>query len=186
MKYIKKFNENFGDYIDGGVEHDVYEIDDDFILKMPIKWNDGRNKKDILKFKNHINFMKNHPDIFASVKLLSPLRASIEKVDMNKAKEETEYVSSLINKKIHKEIADNNFIKILFADIAPEVYNIPNDFLEEMFSKIDDPISKKWYNFLEKITNLFKDKILITGYKLDCHIGNLGIDKNGNIKLVDF
>ena len=58
------------------------------------------------------------------------------------------------------------------------VYNI--------LGKIQDPICQKWYKFITLLRSKFSPIEGEEISKLDLHDNNFGIDKQGNIKLLDF
>ena len=184
MKYLNKF-------IDRGGSHNVYAIDKNFVLKMPI----GTNKKSLYEFEEHINFMKSYPNIFANVKKLDKYRASVEKVNIKKAE---------------MEIYHLHIIIISYLEDTPSLYNEYQDkypdyiflinLLFGFIDILDDKLSK---NLVKKLRDiLFNSKELIIKRwlvfynllknempeikSLDLNTSNFGIDRKGNIKLVDF
>ena len=178
MKYLKLFNEdknykNYKDYIDSGFSHNIFYIDDKYILKMP----SDTDHQSLLEFDEHIKTMKKYPDLFPNVKKLDKYRASIEFVDVEKAKEEYRKIWYYIYNLSKTRIAEDETMEFLLDNPKYlEMLNIePAD--------LDDAIILKWYKFLKKLhkSELFKEQ-----HCLDLHRGNFGIDKNGNIKLIDF
>jgi hypothetical protein len=176
----------YGEEIASGSEHKVFYVDDDFILKVPywgwMRW----PGQDILKeFDFYIKFMKSHPDIFPDVKKLDKRRASVERVDIDKAKKEIHYIFDVIMN--HKNMRDEMYqrhgkdiiIHDLYNSSRPEVINTLER-LKEYGKRNNDNIVLKWYNFIMKLKKTFKDRVL------DIHAGNIGIDKQGNIKLIDY
>ncbi len=172
-----------------GIEHKVYTIDDNFVLKLP-----KHTDYNLLKsFDYHIKFMQAYPDIFPNVKRLDKYRASIEKVDTLKAKEEIQHFYD-----VFCWIKDINNIKSFSGTdevlITTDMYNKKesiNDkdkkFYHTAFVKMieyakknNDLIIKRYCDFMNKLKETFGGKYL------DIHNDNIGIDKNGNIKLIDF
>lgn len=179
-------NKDYGQEIGSGLEHKIFHIDDDFILKIPY-WGWMRSPgQDILnEFNEYIKFMKSYPEIFPDVKKLDKRRASIERVDINKAQSEIYHVYDVImnDKKMKDEMYERHgrdtIIHDLYNSTRPEVLQTL-DRLKQYGKRNKDEIVLKWYNFIQKLKRTFKGRVL------DIHAGNIGIDKHGNIKLVDF
>jgi hypothetical protein len=175
MKYIKLFEE-FNVKIGQGGYHNVYEIDDDFVLKMPYFYK-GNSKEE--EFKKHISFMKNNPDYFVNVKQLSKYRASIERVDTLQAKKELRYIDDFSHRFDLERYGD------ISHDMFKNYYHIYDD-LSRYATATEDVIVNKWLNFIIKLKKLDLLKKKEFGKNLDIHNNQFGIDKNGNIKLLDF
>ena len=167
MKYLKMF-EDYMKYINNGIHHKVYYIDDDFVLKMPLV----SSKEDLKKFNEHISIMKKYTEFFPNVKKLDNRRASIEKVDTETAKKEYSQIYYALYDYIPSGIDEDEIINYLLEH--PKYL----DYLD-----IEYEVFKKWCDFIIKLRNsdFYKDYIY-----LDLHKGNFGIDKNNNIKLIDF
>jgi len=142
--------------------------------------------QDMLKeFDYHIKFMKSHPDIFPDVKKLDKRRASIERVDINKAKKEIYHIFDVImsDKNMSDEMFQRHGKDVIIHDLynssRPEVINTLER-LKQYGKRNNDDVVLKWYNFIMKLKKTFKDRVL------DIHAGNIGIDKQGNIKLIDY
>lgn len=205
MKFLETYNNfevqsekpSYGDFMTSGVDHDIYHIDDFFILKRPANWSEGRTKEDLTNFKNHINFMKKFPTIFADTKLLDPTRASIEKLNTEKAIKEINYVAKYLKLYLNDKTIDDRFLLNIYNSKqlikkGEWYYNTTPQKLKEIFSKLSFPIVKKWYNFYKKLLLTLKNvdipnmhSLFNKGY-LDCHAHNIGLDKEGNPKLLDF
>ena len=56
----------------------------------------------------------------------------------------------------------------------------------EFLGSINDPICQRWYKFIELVKSTFSLSDDERYLELDLHNGNFGIDKQGNIKLLDF
>lgn len=178
-----KFLEAYKDYIGNGSYNYVSEIDSDWVLKRPFKVDGGGGEhdmydnKDVLaKFRDDYDIMFTHPKIFPKVKLLSKDRMAVERVDIYKAKLELEYIYKMLAHKIKdkKWSRDNNF-KLFLINLYDDYYR--TNYIELL--NTDDDICQKWYRFLREL-----QKIKIPN--LDLYARNIGIDKNNNIKLVDF
>ena len=84
----------------------VISLDDEWVLKTPLNKEetalepaiigDKLTQKAVLgEFRRHIKFMSKFPEFFPSVKLLSPNRAVVERVDSKKAKDEICYITKI-------------------------------------------------------------------------------------------
>jgi hypothetical protein len=174
MKYLKIF-EMFKNRNEHGDDSDVFYIDDDWILKMPN--NKLAGKKRIEKFDKHINFMKQYPDIFPEIKRLDKYRASIERLDTYSAIQEINYLSDIIVPSIGilPNESRSTVIQQLYELDYAELDKLNKFGLEE-----NNIVAKNWYLFIKKL----KDRL--NNLKIDINSSNFGIDKYGNIKLIDF
>ncbi len=179
MKYLKLFEE-YKDKIGHGSCNVVTEIDKDWVLKEPKTMNfthdySVRNMKEILKkFQDDIKLMISHPDIFAKTKLLSKNRAAVEKVNIKQVKCETEYIYNTIKQNLNEYVYEY----VYESEMLLFLYN-NNDYLELLNN--DDEVCERWYNFIKKL-----QKYYYLWDDIDLYPRNIGIDKEGNIKLIDF
>ena len=229
MKYIKTL-EAYKDFIGKGREHIISEIDDNYVLKTPNQY------RDLDEFKKDILTMKNYPDIFPDVKILSNNRASVEKLNTKLCLEEIDFMCNYFAKCFLKECStfDNikNNIKIIDivsvmayviddAVYSPDVHflrwigysqhDIPTkneqDFLIKIRKIVDFIVKARRYftyflyaydNFYEYITEISNENVTFEKwlyfikeiqelpFNLDVHDDNFGLEKTGNIKLLDF
>ena len=170
----------YKDFIDKGEWHEISYIDDNWILKSPLKKRksdyDGYDRLELFMY--HIDIMSKYPEIFPKVKKLDKRRAAIEKLDVIKPGIEMDHIISILKKDGYiYALNRDNIVNILYR------YQKELNLLKEYGLK--DEICNRWYNFiiLVKNSNLIKDTII---NKIDFNQGNFGIDKNGNIKLIDF
>ena len=180
MKYLKLF-ETYGDYINRGRFNQVSDIDNDWILKTPLLAKDSAlkvktNRNRLSEFKRHMKYMSKFPDFFAETKLLSNTRAVQRKVDIGKAKKEIFYIYTIIKD------------KFTYCSLGSDKLIIELYFLKKNINMLkylgeygkNDPIVKKWYDFIIRLQEKFYP------IKLDIVSANIGLDEEGNIKLVDF
>jgi hypothetical protein len=169
--------ESYLKFIGSGTQHKAQNIDDDYILKTPLENPNLPLKATLDMFKKHVDFMKQYPEIFVDVKMLDKHRASVQKVDIEAARKEINHLALVIR---------NNFSDIIsvsptFLPLA--IYNsyqrIINN-LESYAYKHNDKIIKKWCDFFKLLKLTFDEKFL------DIHSNNIGLDKQGKIKLIDF
>jgi len=188
MKHLSLFEDYMDKLGDVGAYHNVYDIDNDWILKMPKPVERGESEYSILDFDHHINTMKEFPEIFPAVKRLSKKRAAIEKLDTEAAKKDIEIISKLIHLKLAEDKYAAVGAKLLPSPmllprwIISEIYDIP--VLQKILRSIPEEICQRWTNFLDLIRLKLGDYPLQNN--LDLHNGNFGIDREGNIKLLDF
>jgi hypothetical protein len=186
INFIPEMNEaNYMEKVGEGEEHVIYTIDDDFLLKIPIKDRDDESLNPEKHFDNYIKFMQQYPEIFVDIKKLDKRRASVQKVDIDAAKEEIKYLYNLITTTPKFK---NDTIKI--GDIRMTIdnlYNIRTPDMQELLEKLNNfgkfnknQLVLKWVRFIVKLQKTFKNRTL------DLHTGNIGLDKEGNIKLVDY
>lgn len=174
---IKKYK----DFINKGSYNKALYLDDEWIIKTPLskKEIDSDMKmttEDILKkFKEHIDVLSKYPKFFPKVKKLDKYRAAIEKLDTDKAKEELQYFVDYINGYIYGGNISETILDFLVRSYYKDTRIVLNKLKE-----VDDDIIKKWYNFIMLIRNEFPID------DIDIHDDNVGIDKEGNIKLLDF
>ena len=192
-----KTNESFykyKDFINAGAEHKVYYIDDDWLLKMPKISDYITNQKRLQNFNNHIYVLNKYPEIFVNVKKLDKYRASVEKVDTELATEEIKYFyKKLISLFNEDDYLDTKYFTLVntngYTDILFKIINQYHKF-KELFLKFKEYAVKrnyytiiKWCDFIEKIE---KSKVKLETDYLDAKSWNFGIDKNNNIKMIDF
>jgi len=174
---LKKYK----DFINKGAYNKALYLDDDWIIKTPLSKKEidpdmEMTTEDILKkFKDHIEILSKYPKFFPKVKKLDKYRAAIEKLDTDTAKEELQYFVDYINAYIQ---GGNTIITIL--DFLVRSYKDSRIVLDKLKLVDDDDIIIKWYKFIMLIRNEFPID------NIDIHDENVGIDKDGNIKLLDF
>jgi len=179
-------DDEFMNLIGKGGDHEVRNIDSDWVLKMPHKnWMRLPANSIAEKFDKYIKFMQQYPDIFVQAKKLSKFRAAVEKADTDKAENEIGYLYHLMmtHKDLYNEMLERHkpyrFVDDLYNSGRPEITQIFKN-LVKYGKKQNDEVVTKWCKFIFKLKKTFGDK------ELDIHSGNIGIDKNGNIKLVDY
>ena len=177
MKHINKF-ENFEykkNSSKDGTYNKVFFLDDDWILKEPLKGeevnSDVTEIRDILeKFDNHIKIMQQYPEFFPKVKRLDKYRALIE---------QTKHIFDEVGILLPKGYKNNVNLFLYY------IINKSPQFDECRYSlSIGDKICKKWFKFFEKLRH--SELCIDNYYHLDLHQGNFGINKKGEIKLLDF
>ncbi len=194
MKYLEDFYK-YKDLVGQGAEHKAYYIDDDWILKMPRKSDYTSNKDRLVNFNNHIRIMNKYPNIFVKVKKLDRYRASVEKVNIEKATEEIKYfykyIFDILNNneelgnKYWDMIVKNGYVEIIFkftysfTNFLKELLFIVNDYA----LKDNESIVIKWCEFIKKIIN---SKVEFETDYFDSKSWNFGLDNEGNIKMIDF
>ncbi len=191
MKYLKFFEE-YKDFIGRGCYHITSEIDKDWILKVPrCVLDDGKcSTEELNDFSGHIETMKQFPDIFPKVKKLDKYRAAIERLDVKKAQNDLELLYNKIFDRF--DFKRNKLLYMLFySDKSDELLKLlktKNKYYENIYD-----IQLKWYKFLIKLKKSDLEQYIIdTGVGvsdyvvIDLHGNNVGIDRKGNIKLIDF
>ena len=173
---LKKYK----DFMNKGSYNKALYLDDDWVVKMPLSKKEidpdmEMSTEEILKkFKEHIEILSKYPKFFPKVKKLDKYRAAIEKLDTDTAKKELQYFVDYINAYIQ---GGNSIVTIL--DFLIRSYKDSRIILDEL-KLADDVLIRKWYNFII----LIRDEFPIDN--IDIHDDNIGIDKEGNIKLLDF
>ena len=180
MRHIKLYESYLKGYsIDRGSTHEISNLDNNWILKVPfnskIQSNTGfhgpiHQKEVLKKFRDHISTMKKWPEIFPKVKMLDRYRAIVERLNGREADDQIDLIRSFIFKEKFE----------LFP--IEKIYHSAK--LLETLGSEDNDICRKWYLFL---INLKKSDIEeYINRNLDLSDDNFGIDKEGNIKLLDF
>lgn len=181
----------YGDFINKGRSNKALHLDDDWIIKSPLKkdekmpedYDPDETMKDIINdFDRHIKFMQKYPNIFPEVKKLDKYRAAIQKVDLEKANNEINYVHStlLTNEIIDEHLSNYSFLYYVYAKMNK--YVVANDIIHFLKNCKDD-VCIKWYNFIVLLDKEIKPEL---GFLFDLYPRNIGLDKQGNIKLIDF
>ena len=171
--------ESYLKFIGSGTQHKAQNIDDDYLLKTPLDNSNLPLKATLDMFKKHIYFMKQYPEIFVDVKMLDKYRASVQKVDIEAARKEINQLSLVIRNNF-SDIISVSPTFIISAIYSPYSYSRIINNLESYAEEYDDKIIKKWCNFFRLLKLTFNDK------NLDLHSNNIGLDKQGKIKLIDF
>ena len=182
----------YNDFINKGISNKATYLDEDWIILSPLKRNerpaedydpDERMPEIINDFDRHIKFMQKYPDIFPETKKLDKYRAAIRKVDISKAEEEIQYIhNKLLDNKlasIKNGITKDYLLKVIYDSFNSDKYILQINFLKD--SK--DPLIIKWYKFLLLMDEKMRPEL---GILLDLYPRNIGIDKEGKIKLIDF
>ena len=179
MKHLFIFEEYMDKFGEDGGYHDIFDIDPDWILKMPKK-----AEYSISDFDKHIKVMLEFPEIFPQVKRLSKKRAVIEKLDTQKAKDEIKYITNVLAKEYNEYEGERSMEVFTFTErwIIDSIFQ--SNFLKKLLVRANDEICSRWLTFINLIDLTFKNYELTN--ELDLHSGNFGIDKQGNIKLLDF
>ncbi len=195
MKYLKLF-EKYEDWIGSGGFNVVSEIDNDWVLKEPlfkeeigldsqidIEKKYGKGMPGVLKhFKEHIITMKKNPDIFPKVKLLSKNRAAVERCDTDKGIEyyyhffEKITKNGYLNMPGHYKYYNTRTFALLMGDLNSKLTKSVLRYIKDNF--MDDKICKEFYLLINLISKKFRS--------VDFRPENLGIDKSGKLKLIDF
>jgi hypothetical protein len=180
----------YKDFINKGEKNKILYLDKDWYIKTPLMPNEVNlfteekpptTKQVLDNFKYHIDFMIKYPKFFPKVKKLDKYRTAVEKLDTKLAKKELKYVVNYINAYIQ---GGNNTITIL--DCLYKAYKDSRIILGKM-KESDDIIVEKWYNFIWDLRNEIEFEMAPDGsVGPDLHDDNIGIDKEGNIKLLDF
>ena len=182
MLHIQVF-ENYAE-LDRGKFNKAFDLGDGWILKSPLDRNEtaylNKTTKGILAdFKRHIKFMSKFPEFFAEVKLLNKYRAVQEKLDLEQSKKEIVYLHKVLGKGPFEYLEDD----VDNVGLIQYLYHSTDEleWLEEYLNtNPSDAITNKWYKFIMALKSKFGNM------PLDLHWDNMGIDKNGNIKLLDF
>ena len=189
MKHLVLY-ETYMDIIgDPGSFHDVFSIDDDWILKMPKKAEIGETVYILQDFEEHINTMKKYPLVFPKVKKLNKYRAAVEKLDTNSAKKEISHIyNKFVDSYTNYYTKEEGIVSPEFKNRLSEKDIIADCYYDKaallVLESMKDIICQKWILFIKLLKSIFSNE---NNYLyLDLHSGNFGIDKQGNIKLLDF
>lgn len=153
---LKLNNWHYG--VSSGADHTVEMIDDNKVLKTANSIGDD--------ISHHIQAMKDFPEIFPKVIKNNKGKAEIERLNTTDVINQIKYI---------QELGKKNNINI---NIGYGYKNKINE-LKKLLSLTNDEIVKNW---LELILNIEKSDLDSVDWKDD----NIGIDKNGKPKLIDF
>ena len=135
-----------------------------------VKTNKNLDKKLNKQIVNDLMLMNNHPDITAKVFEITPYYAVIEKLNNPKVNKDL----FILREEITNE--DDFFV---FESM--KMYII-NNTIKKLTSQIK---SQSTLDIANKYISLIKNAIKAFGEDVDIHAGNMGYDKQGNVKLLD-
>lgn len=135
-----------------------------------VKTNKNLDKKLNKQIVNDLMLMNNHPDITARIFEITPYYAIIEKLNNPKVNKDLQI--------IRKEITNEDDF---FVFESMKMYLLNNQ-IDKITSQIK---SKDVLDIANKYISLIKEAIQAFGEDVDIHAGNMGYDKQGNIKLFD-
>ena len=135
-----------------------------------VKTNKNTSKKLNKQIINDLVLMNDHPDISAKIFEITPYYAVIEKLNNSKVNKDL----FLLRKEITND--DDFFI---FESMK---MHIINNTIKKITSQIK---SKEILDIANKYISLIKKAINAFGEDVDIHAGNIGYDRQGNIKLLD-
>ena len=188
MKYLQKFEHYLyqENPSKSGSYNKVYVLDDEWVLKTPLNVDDvgdhEMNAWDILeKFDDHIKTMQQFPEFFPKVKRLDKYRALIENCDCKKAKQEIKHLQDIFY------MLANNISGLKYTDGFFDYIVVSHPEYLDILKEEGDKLCEKWITFLVNLKDsiFFESCVESCGY-IDLHEDNFGIDKEGNIKLLDF
>lgn len=166
-------------YLDSGAESDVYKVNNNWVKKI---------SKNGEYYMDSIKKMANNPEIFATIKNIKKDSYYMEYVDIDEAFKETQHIEKVL---IKAGITNKIFQKKCRVDIDEWVFAIGKsdlsmrnelfNILINVYNKLPDKILLKWINFIKK-AKPFIDK----NNGIDFSFTNMGLDKKGQIKLIDF
>jgi uncharacterized FlaG/YvyC family protein len=154
---------------DIGENSRVYEYKPDPNNKV-IKINKSFKKKFPSNLTQDFKLMNNNPDIAAKMYEINHYYVIQEKLDTSKT------MKDLWD--LRKEI-DNNTNWYVFEDMKN--YILKGD-IDKIISQIKSP---KLLNIANKYISLIEKSIKAFGKEVDIHAGNIGYDKQGNLKILD-
>ena len=160
-----------------GATHEVVRLDDEWVLKTfkPASvlrkqgfYDPNITQKEALEnFNEHIETMIKHPDIFPKVKRLDRYRVLVE--------------NCTGGENIDRELNSIRMACFPYKYESSPVNSLYKDPKKlKILERSDNPIHQKWYNFIIRLREAFD------GLNLDLSDNNIGLDKYGNIKLLDF
>ena len=180
-----------------GKDHIVYDFEKqpDKIIKIgygsdgyKYQW-DGEKKQLPLDPK-HIEIFKKYPNLFPQVYKSTNMYSIIEKLDTNKIKFDEKNIFNILDKLNHEDL-ENMSIHYTFSSLFHELYvdskngdYLFSDILSYLSNLKDDEknLVLKYINFFKRI----RKTLMLEIPNLDISAGNIGYDKNGELKLLDF
>lgn len=182
--------------IGSGKDHYVYDYEGDPTKVIKVAWDaeDGNKfnpKSKIVQVninKNHIDIFKKYPDFFPKVHKVTNRYAIIDKLDTKQIKNdeiELYRILSTIGFDDFEYITEKTAISTAYWNFANK-----KGLFEKVLKKLssngildESAVVKKYMNFFYKILKSSLKKKLV---RLDIIGDNIGYDKDGELKLLDF
>ena len=180
-QFIKNENSMIKKYFNKGVSHIVYTIDKGWLLKEPI----NTSSAGLEAFRKHIKFMEIHPNIFPKIRSFNTKNAEIEKLDTKKADSLISHLYLIIQKYFRDLVNTSKTFIVLSIYTSNKHEEIING-LEKLAQANNDIILKKWCDFFKLLDIIFQDYLETEEKAVDLHSENIGVDDEGNIKLIDY
>lgn len=146
-----------------GAQNDVIDLNNGWVLK---------TAKSGKGMKKHIQPFLKFPELFPKVTQYNDKEATIEKLNTTKA-EQSYY-------QLYNEIIDE-FEDYDYIDDIAIANHVDLDYLKTkpyILAGTKNAVINKWLTFILKINKSIKN--------VDLHIGNIGMDKDGQLKLIDW
>jgi hypothetical protein len=180
-----------------GKQHIVYEFEKnpDKVIKQVWDVEEGINRYNpnanivVTNIdKEYMDFFIKYPDIFAKVYKVTKKYAIIEKLNTKKVLDDEYYLYNQIKDFDYWEFqytTESDFISQLYFSITREK-RFSNVILGDLIKRGDDIyLIDKYITFFNKINKTLLKKIDLR-FRLDIGSHNIGYDKNGDLKLLDF
>ncbi len=171
----------------GSYSHVWPSIKKDTIIKSPR--NDLRDIKNIYSNSeiNIFQFMQKHPDIFAIIKKINNKYIVQEKINIDKFRLDLNDLVDDYNKFIYEKNLSDLFFNL--KTIITHGINLVEQEIDIVYSLISEN-NKILLKKLVLLCENLHDAIQNDSYRINTHLdfkpSNMGYDKDGNVKIVDF
>lgn len=178
-----------------GKEHHVFDFEKDPTKVIKVAWDtengnryDSSSKRIITDLDpEHIDMFVKFPDVFAKVFKRTKRYTIIEKLDTKRPKLEEKQLFDLVDKykfPYLEYIHDNDAINVLYWQITHRT-GLLTKMIKKMTTNNEDLTLFNFYvDFFKKINGGLKKYFTRKG--IDVGSYNIGYDKDGNLKLLDF
>ena len=178
-----------------GKEHRIFDYEKDPTKVMKVAWGtengenpyDPNTKKVVVDLDpEHIDAFIKFPDIFAKVFKRTKRYTIIEKLETKKPKQDEKELFNLISKYNFSDfrfMTENSAINDFYWQITNRS-GLLNRMIKKMVANEDLTLFNLYVDLFRKINSGLKKHIKYKG--IDVGSYNLGYDKEGNLKLLDF
>lgn len=129
--------------------------------------------------------MQQHPEVFAWTKIINKRLVIQEKLDAVRAR--NDYLSLFEKMRLHHLNSNFRYILEMIIIKGIEKYEEDIKFIKKLLDDEEDIlILNKLVSLTEKVHEIYRENHFLKNYMPDFHAGNIGYDKNNDLKILDF